>query len=88
MEKLKELAKSLYFWIVAIIGFLAAYCYYLVQRNKSLETQLDMGEHRKEIEKYAEKLKQAKKESDDAVDNYKRVRDEYIASDEGGGDEK
>lgn len=84
-DKLKGLASNLWFWIVGIFSFLLAYCYYLLQRNKNLQTQIDMGEHRKDIEKFTERMNNAKKEADDAVSDYKRIRDEYIASDDGEG---
>lgn len=84
-EKLKGLASSIWFWVVGIGAFLLAYCYYLLQRNRNLQTQIDMGKHREEIEKHTERLKNAKKESDSAVGDYKRIRDEYIASDDESG---
>lgn len=84
-EKLKGVASNIWFWVVGIFSFLLAYCYYILQRNKSLQTQIDMGNHRRDIEKHAERLKDAKEKSDSAVDDYKRTRDEYIASDDESG---
>ena len=81
IEKLKAIggaAKSVLYFIVGPIVAVAGYIFYLLSQKRQLQEQVATSKVEKELAGAIEKKEEKAHESGLAVDDYNRIRDEYL----------
>lgn len=75
-----QVAKSVLLWILTPLLVVAGIIWVLVSKNKTLQNQVDMLQSNGKVQADETQDATATKEAITSLDNYKQLRDEYLAS--------